>query len=250
MELSGVVEDCGERVSKFKKGDEVYGDISNHGFGSFAEYIAIHENAVTRKPDSMSFEEAAALSHASNLAWQGLVDVGNIRKGMKILINGAGGGVGTNALQIAKTFNATVVGVDTGEKLKMMSEIGFDKVIDYKQTDFTKLDEKYDLILDAKTNKPPRSYEKVLEKGGKYVTVGGEIWRLIQLLLANKIFKKPVKMVGLKANKDLEQITDLYRKGIIKPQVDGPYPFEKSAWAIQYFGEGKHSGKVIVSLSE
>ncbi len=248
MELSGMVEAVGEKVTAFKPGDSVYGDISDHGFGSFAEHICIDERAIVKKPESMTFEDAAALSHAANLAWQGLVDVGNIQKGMKVLINGAGGGVGTIGLNIAKTYTAEVTGVDTGEKLQKMAEIGFDHIIDYEKTDFTKSDETYDLILDAKTTRPPRAYMRVLAKHGKYVSIGGNIKNLLQLLFARKFRKKPVYMVGLKANKDLEPIHELYEKGIIKPVVDGPYPLEKTPWAIQYFGEGKHTGKVLISM--
>lgn len=248
MELSGVIEGLGSGVNTLQVGDEVYGDISDHGFGSFAEYICINEKAIVKKPAFMSFEDAAALSHAANLAWQGLVDVGNIQKGMKVLINGAGGGVGTLALNIAKTYDAEVTGVDTGDKLNKMVEIGFDHIIDYKQTDFTNAIDTYDLILDAKTNRRPYEYLKVLSNKGKYVSIGGEIKNLLQLLYARKIRKKPVFMVGLKANKDLGQVHELYKKNILKPVVDGPYPFEKTPWAIQHFGEGKHTGKVIISL--
>ncbi|MEP1033688.1 NAD(P)-dependent alcohol dehydrogenase [Ekhidna sp.] len=250
MELSGTVESIGEGVTNFNVGDPVYGDISYHGFGSFAEYISISEKAIVRKPDNLSFTDAAALSHAANLAWQGLVDVGQIEMGMKVLINGAGGGVGTLGLFIAKTYDAEVTGVDTGEKLKTMEEIGFDHILDYKKTDFTKSKEKYDLILDAKMTRPPKSYIRVLSPNGKYVSIGGEIKNLLQLLFARKVRKKPVYMVGLKANKDLDKIHALYEKGLLKPVVDGPYPLAKTPWAIQHFGEGKHVGKVIISVME
>lgn len=210
MELSGVVESCGKHVTKFKIGDAVYGDISAHGFGSFAEYIAIHEDAVVKKPEYISFEEAAALSHAANLAWQGLVDFGKIKKDMNVLINGAGGGVGSIGLQIAKSYNCQVTGVDTGDKLKAMKEAGFDHIIDYKKEDFTRNGNKYDLILDAKTTRAPKAYQKVLNPYGRYVTVGGKIGRLLQITLAQHVMKKPVYMVPLDANKDLEQIHDLY----------------------------------------
>lgn len=250
MELSGIVEVVGADVTKFKTGDAVYGDISNYGFGSFAEYICINEKAIVKKPEFMSFEDAAALSHAANLAWQGLVDVGQIKNGMKILINGGGGGVGTLGLHIAKTYDVDVTGVDTGDKLKTMADIGYDHIIDYKEIDFTSADEKYDLILDAKTNRPPRSYIKVLLTNGKYVSIGGEIKKLIQILIARKFRKKPVFMVGLVANKDLDKIHKIYEDGSLKPVIDGPYPLHKTPWAIKHFGEGKHIGKVIISVQE
>ena len=250
MELSGMVEAVGEKVTKFKAGDAVYGDVSDHGFGSFAEFISINEQAVTKKPDFMTFEDAAAMSHAANLAWQGLVEVGKIKKEMNVLINGAGGGVGTFGLQIAKMHDAEVNGVDTGEKLLKMKKIGFDSIIDYKDQDFTKSEKFYDLILDAKSNRSPKSYMKVLTKNGKYVSIGGRIKNLLQLLFASKVRKRPVYILGLKANKNLEQLHQLYNDGIIKPVIDGPYPLEKSPWAIQHFGEGKHTGKILISLQD
>lgn len=250
MELSGLIEAIGDDVKSFKVGDEVYGDISDYGFGSFAEFVCINEKAISKKPGFISFEDAAALSHAVNLAWQGLVDVGHIQKDMKVLINGAGGGVGTLGLYIAKTFNAEVTGVDTGGKLDTMAKIGFDHIIDYKKEDFTRSEKEYDLILDAKTNRRPKSYLKVLSKKGKYVSIGGEIKNLLQLLFARKIRKKPVFMVGLKANKDNEIIQEFYKDGILKPVVDGPYTLEKTSWAIQHFGDGMHVGKMIIKIQD
>jgi NADPH:quinone reductase-like Zn-dependent oxidoreductase len=246
MEVSGVVEACGDKVSQYKLGHEVYGDTSDYGFGSFAEYLCIHEKALVRKPDFLSHQEAASLSHAGNLAWQGLIDIGGIGSGMKILINGAGGGVGTMALQIAKTYNVEVSGVDTGEKLKMMETIGFDHVIDYKQIDFTKSGERYDLILDAKTTRSPSAYMRALNPNAKYVTVGGNVTKLIRLLFARLFGNKRVQIVALKANKDLNEIEKLVKSGQLKPVIDGPYPLRGAHDAIRRFGDGKHSGKVIV----
>lgn len=194
MELSGVVETVGEEVTAFRPGDTVYGDISEHGFGSFAEYVCVNSSALIPMPDSMNFAEAAALPHAAMLASQALIDCGNLQKNRQILINGAGGGVGPFALQIAKTFEATVTGVDTGEKLNMMKSIGFDHIIDYQSEDFTRGETKYDLILDCKTNRSPFAYAGVLRPGGRYVTVGGHLPRLLQLLafkpLIQVVYKK------------------------------------------------------------
>lgn len=249
MEMSGIVEATGTNASKFKVGDAVYGDTSDHNFGTFAEYISINEKALTLKPQKMTFEEAAATSHASMLALQGLVDVGRIKKGDRILINGAGGGVGTFGLQLAKLYDCEVTGVDTGEKLAMMKTIGFDHIVDYKKEDFTKSAEQYDLILDARTTRAPRSYTKSLKANGKYVTVGGTIPRLIQVLIARKLLKRPVYIVGLKANKDLDYINQLFEEGKIKPIVDGSFTLEETPQAIRHFGEAKHGGKVVVSIS-
>jgi NADPH:quinone reductase-like Zn-dependent oxidoreductase len=252
MELSGVIEDIGEGVTQFKKGDAVYGDISEFGFGSFAEYIAINEKALVLKPEAMSFEEATAIPHAALLAYQGLVEKGKIQKGQKVLINGAGGGVGTFALQIAKMYDAEVTGVDTGEKLKNMKAIGYDEVIDYKKENFTKMGEHYDLILDAKTSQPTWAYLKALKPKGKYVTVGGTAGNLILFGLSSGLLSvltsKKFLLLALQPNQGLDTINQLYAEGKIKPTIDGPYKFEEIPRLIQYFGEGKHTGKVVIKI--
>ena len=252
MELAGTVEAVGPGVTRFKVGDAVYGDTSAFGFGTFAEYIAVNEKAFILKPEQMSFEEACTISHASMLALQALVDLGKIRNNQKILINGAGGGVGTFGLQIAKEYNARVTGVDSGEKLRMMEDLGFDHIIDYKKEDFTKNGEQYDLILDCKTNRSPFAYARSLKPEGHYVTVGGTLNRLLQMLLFKgwiaRFHKKYLDILPLKPNKGLEKMNELYEAGKIKCIIDGPYPMEKIPWAIQYFGEGKHSGKVVIDI--
>lgn len=253
MELSGTIEALGKNASSFEVGDAVYGDISEYGFGTFAEYVCVNEKALALKPAAMAFEEAAALPHASMLAYQGLVDIGNIQNGQQVLINGAGGGVGTYGLQLVKLYDAEVTGVDTGDKLEMMKSIGFDPVIDYKKEDFTRNGRRYDLILDAKTNRSPFSYTRSLKPGGKYITVGGHLIRLLQLLVLklwiSMFTTKSVHIVALKPNKDLNYINELFEAGKIKPVIDGPHQFSQAPEALQYFGEGKHRGKVVISLS-
>ena len=253
MELAGVVEATGELAMKFQAGEAVYGDISEKGFGSFAEYLCISEEALEKMPNKMSFEEAASIPHASMLAVQGLHDVGDIKQGQKVLINGGGGGVGAFGLQLAKRFQAEVTGVDSVRKLQRMKDFGFDHVMAYEKTDFTKLDQKFDLILDCKTNRWPFSYLRVLKENGKYVSIGGKSGKLIQLLIFKPLIalfsSKQVFMVALKPNKDLDHIDELYQSGVIKCTIDGPYGFEKTPWAVKYFGEGKHFGKVIIRVN-
>ena len=252
MEVAGIVEQVGNNATKFKVGDAVYGDISDFGFGSFAEFLCIDEKALARKPDSMSFEEASSIPHAAMLALQGLRDVGQIIDGQKILINGGGGGVGSFGLQLAKLYNADVTGVDTGEKLKAMEIQGFDKVMDYKKEDFTKSDEQYDLILDCKTNRSLWRFLKVLKPEGKYISIGGRSGKLLQMLYMGPMLKffskKRLHMVMLKANKDLEYINKLYEDNKINCVLDGPYTFDKIPWAIQRFGDGLHNGKIVISV--
>lgn len=253
MELAGIVEQVGNKATKFKVGDAVYGDISEFGFGSFADFLCIDEKALVRKPDSMSFEEASSIPHAAMLALQALRDVGQIKEGLKILINGGGGGVGAFGIQIAKLYEANVTGVDTGEKLQAMETQGFDKLIDYKKEDFTQSDQQYDLILDCKTNRSLWKFLKVLKPEGKYVSIGGQSGKLLQMFFMSPILKlfskKRVHMHMLKANKDLEYINQLYEDKKINCIIDGPYTFDKIPWAIQRFGDGLHHGKIVISVN-
>ena len=252
MEVAGIVEQVGNKAKKFNVGDAVYGDISNFGFGSFAEFLCIDEKALALKPAGMGFEEATSIPHAAMLALQGLRDVGQLKEGQKILINGGGGGVGSFGVQIAKLYNAEVTGVDTGKKLNAMKTQGFDHVIDYKKVDFTKSDQQYDLILDCKTNRSLWKFLRVLTPKGKYVTIGGRSDKLLQTLYMGpllKLFsKKRLHMVMLKANKDLEYINRLYKENKIECVIDGPYSFDKIPWAVQRFGDGLHHGKIVISV--
>lgn len=250
MELSGIVDEVGSRVKNLKLGDAVFGDISDYGFGTFAEYICINEKALTNKPIELSFEEAAALPHAAILAFQALYDIGKIKSGQNILINGGGGGVGTLGLQLAKLKGCKVSGVDTQEKLKMMKTIGFDHTLDYKKIDFTKTGDKYDFILDCKTNRSAFAYLRALKPNGKYVSIGGTPFTILRLFFCSKIValfsSKKLQILGLKPNKDLNLICDLVQQNKLKCQLDGPYPFSDIPRLIQYFGEGKHKGKVLI----
>ena len=246
MEVSGVIEAIGDKVIAFKVGHEVYGDTSDYGFGSMAEYVCIHEKGLIRKPDFLSHEQAAALSHAGNLAWQGLIDIGEIKSGMKILINGAGGGVGTLALLIAKTYDVHVTGVDTGDKLNDMRRLGFDHVMDYKKEDFTKDGSTYDLILDTKSTRSPKDYKRALNPGALYVTVGGTVPKLLKLLFARMLGSKQMRIVALKANKDTKSLHELMKTERDKLILDGPNKLEEAPAAIRRFGDGLHSGKVII----
>ncbi|MEW7290355.1 NAD(P)-dependent alcohol dehydrogenase [Aquimarina sp. 2304DJ70-9] len=252
MELSGTVEDIGSNVEKLKVGDAVFGDISKYGFGTFAEYISIHENAVIKKPDDLSFETAAAIPHASTLALQALRDIGEIKEGQKILINGGGGGVGTIGLQLAKLKNCEVTGVDSREKLDMMLSLGFDYVIDYKKVNFTKTEEQYDIILDCKTNKSTFSYLRALNPNGRYVTIGGNLFNLIRILFWGKFVPlfstKRLQILGLKPNEGLDYICELVKQNKIKLKIDGPYRLEDTPSLIQYFGDGKHKGKIVIKM--
>ncbi|HSR18865.1 MAG TPA: NAD(P)-dependent alcohol dehydrogenase, partial [Ignavibacteriaceae bacterium] len=173
---------------------------------------------------------------------------------LKLLINGAGGGVGTFGVQIAKLYGAEVTGVDNPGKLEMMRSIGFDHVIDYTKEDFTKNGKSYDLILDVKTNRSVFDYARALSPNGIYATVGGSAARLIQVLLLGpfikKVYKKNICLVMLKQNKDLAYMNELFESGKVKPVIDGPYRLDEVPKAFRYFGEGNHKGKVVISINK
>ncbi|MEM8804566.1 MAG: NAD(P)-dependent alcohol dehydrogenase [Cyanobacteria bacterium P01_G01_bin.38] len=251
-EVAGQVEAVGQNVTQFRPGDAVYGDISECGFGGFAEYVCVPETALALMPERMTFTEAAAIPHAAMLAVQGLIDVGQLQPGQKLLINGAGGGVGTLGVQIAKAIGVKdVTGVDRASKFDLMRSVGFTCTIDYTQTDFTASQERYDLILDTKTNRSPFKYLPVLNPGGTYVTVGGLTPRLFQVLLFGPMIRwftqKTVRLVNLQPNKDLAYVNELLAAGQLEPAIDGPYPLREVPRLLQYFGVGQHQGKVIIT---
>ena len=250
-DIAGQIEAVGKNVNRFKTGDEVYGDLSGH-WGGFAEYICASEKALALKPASMSFEEAAAIPQAAMLAVQGLLDRGRIQPGQKLLINGAGGGVGTFAVQIAKLYGVEVTGVDSTSKLDMLRSIGFDHVIDYTKEDFTKNGKCYDLILDVKTNRSMFDYARALCRNGVYVTVGGSIGRLFQALFLapwiSLIHKKYIRLVALKPNKDLAYMNELFETGKVKPVIDGPYKLDEVPKVFRIFGKGEHKGKLVITM--
>jgi NADPH:quinone reductase-like Zn-dependent oxidoreductase len=250
-DIAGRIEAVGKNVKQFQPGDQVYGDLSGT-WGGFAEYVCAREKALALKPASMTFVEAAAIPQAAMLAIQGLRDKGHIQSGQKLLINGAGGGVGTFAVQIAKLYGVEVTGVDSAGKLDMLRSMGFDHVIDYTKEDFTKSGQRYDLILDVKTNRSIFRYIRVLSPRGAYVTVGGSTFRLLQALLVgpciSMIRKKNVRLVLLKPNKDLAYMNELFEAGKVKPVIDGPYKLSELPEAMRHFGEGKHKGKIVITI--
>ncbi len=250
-DIAGRIEAVGKNVKQFKPGNEVYGDLSGR-WGGFAEYVCAGENLLALKPASMSFEEAAAIPQAAMLAVQGLIDKGKIKQGQKLLINGAGGGVGTFGIQIAKLYGVEVTGVDNTGKLDMMHSMGFDHIIDYTKEDFTKNGKCYDLILDVKTNRSVFDYTRALCRNGVYVTVGGSLGRLFQALLLapwiSMILKKYIRIVSLKPNKDLNYMNELFEAGKIKAVIDGPYRLDQLPDAFRLFGKANHKGKIVIRL--
>ena len=251
-DIAGRVEAVGRNVKQFKPGDEVFGDLCASEWGGFAEYVCARENALALKPASMTFEQVAAVPQAAVMALQVLRDKGQIQPGQKVLINGAGGGVGTFAVQMAKSFGAEVTGVDSTRKLDMLRSIGSDQVIDYTQEDFTKNGQGYDLILDVVGNRSIFDYKRALSPKGIYVMVGGSTALIFQLLfLGSWISMTGSKKMGILAhqpNKDLDFMKELFEAGKVVPVIDRRYPLSEAAEALRYFGKGHAQGKVVITL--
>lgn len=250
-DIAGRVEAVGKKVRRFQPGDEVFGDLSGE-WGGFAEYVCAREDALALKAPGMTFEEAAAIPQAAMLAVQALRDAGHLQPGQKLLINGAGGGVGTFAIQIAKSYGVEVTGVDSPGKLDMLRALGADHVIDYTQEDFTKTGRCYDLILDVKTKRSILDCARALSPNGAYVSVGGSMARLYQALLLwpwiSMTTKKSIRFVVLKPNKDLAYMNELFAAGKVIPVIDGPYKLSEVPEAFRHFGAGRHKGKVVITL--
>ncbi len=253
-DIAGRVESVGSNVKQLQPGDKVFGDISGGSWGGFAEFLCAHENSLAQISAGMTFEEAAALPQAGLLALQGLRDKGQIRKGQRVLINGAGGGSGTFAVQIAKYFGAEVTGVDSTRKLGMLGSIGADHVIDYPQEDFTKNGQRYDLILDVVTYRSIFDYKRALTPKGIYVMLGGGSWaRVFQtMFLGPLISMTGSKKMGIlmhKPNiKDLNFMKELFEAGKVVPVIDGHYTLSEVADALRYFGEGHVQGKAVITV--
>jgi NADPH:quinone reductase-like Zn-dependent oxidoreductase len=253
-DLAGRVEAVGAKVTQFKTGDEVFGDLSTAGWGGFAEYVCAPESALLTKSENMTFEQAAAIPQAALLALQGLRDKGQIQSGQRVLINGAGGGVGTFALQLAKFFGAQVTGVDCASKLDIIRLAGADEVIDYSELDFTKNGQHYDLILDVAAYHSLTDYKRALSPSGHFVMVGGSMALANQLILfgwLNSTFSnKSTGILMHKANQGLSFIKDLFDAGKIVPIIDRTYPLIELAEALKFFEKGQANGKIVIRIKD
>ncbi len=254
-DVAGRIETVGRDVKRFRPGDEIWGDLSYPlGFGAFAEYVCVPENALRLKPASMTFEEAGAIPTAAVVASQNLLARGPVQSGQKVLINGAGGGVGTFAVQLAKYFEAEVTGVDVAMKLDMLRSIGADHVIDYTQVDFTKSGQRYDLILDVAVHRSVFDYRRALSPEGIVVMIGGSMTRvLLNTLLGSLLSLIDSKRIGLgkwRPNKeqDLDFLAELYEAGKVKPVIDRRYPLSEVPEAFRYLEAGYARGKIVIAV--
>ncbi len=254
-DVAGQVEAIGKNVTQFRVGDEVFGELPLNRLGSFAEYVCVHEDFLALKPANLSFEEAAAVPLAAFTALQGLRDKGQIKPGQKVLINGASGGVGTFAVQIAKAFGTEVTGVCSTRNVEMVRSIGADYVIDYTKEDFTNNGRQYDLIFDAVGNRSLNDLKRALTPKGIGAVAGFTSLPLLfqAMFLGPWLSRKGGQNIGLMATakpnkKDLLFIKELLETGKVKPVIDRTYPLNEVPAAIRYLEKGRARGKVVITV--
>ncbi len=253
IDLAGEVEAVGRNVTTLKPGDRVVGDMSNCGFGAFAEYKCASEDSLVKIPDEMSYKEAASIPTAGVTALQGLRNNGEIKSGQEVLINGASGGVGSFAVQIAKACGATVTAVCSTRNIEMVRAVGADNIIDYKKEDFTKSGKLYNLVYAVNGYHPIKQYSKCLKENGNYVMSGGSNKQMSEVMLRGSLMshkhgKKFKNYVVKPSQEDLLFLIDLYNKGKLSPVISKEFSLSDVPKAIRYIEEGKASGKVVVNV--
>jgi NADPH:quinone reductase-like Zn-dependent oxidoreductase len=253
-DIAGRVITAGRNQSQFHPGDEVFGEMGLY-HGGFAEYVCTRGKAWARKPASLTFEQAAAIPQAGVIALQGIVGKGQVQPGQQVLINGAGGGAGSFAVQLAKLDGAEVTGVDNTGKLDFLRSLGADHVIDYTQEDFTKTGHQYDLILDLVAYRSVFAYPRALKPNGRYFMVGGSVATIFQILLLGpwirRITGKHIRVLGVqRTQQDLLAITELCESGKITSAIDRQFPLRDVPEALRYLGEGHVKGKVVITVDE
>ncbi len=251
-DIAGRVEAVGRGVNQFQPDDAVFGAVAK-GSGGFAEYAAAPERGLVLKPANLSFEQAAAVPMAGITALQGLRDVGQIQPGQKVLINGASGGVGTFAVQLAKYFGAEVTAVCSTGNVEMVRSLGADHVIDYKKEDFTRSGKQYNLILAVNGYHPLSAYKRALAPKGIYVMAGGTNAQIFQAMLlaplmSNKGGKKMGGVSAKRSQKDLLILKELLEAGKLVPVIDRCFPFREAIDAMRYIDAGHAKGKVVVTV--
>jgi NADPH:quinone reductase-like Zn-dependent oxidoreductase len=252
QDIAGRIEAVGKQVAKFKIGDEVFGDISACGMGGFAEYVAVPETPLALKPQSVSFVTAATLPMAAVTALQGLRNSGQIKSGQKVLIYGAGGGVGNFAVQLAKYYGADVTAICGEKNVETIMSLGADRVINYLREDFTKDKTKYDLILVVNGTNPLSAYMRALAPKGICVVVGGGLSQVLKTTVFGGLLslgsKKIRVLVGKPNVKDLEFVIGLAEEGKIYPIIDRTYPLSETVEAMRYISQGHARGKVVLQV--
>jgi NADPH:quinone reductase-like Zn-dependent oxidoreductase len=253
-DIAGRVERAGRNHHQFRPGDDVFGETRLYHDG-FAEYVCTRGADWVLKPPSLTFEQAAAIPQAGVIALKGIREYGHVQPGQQVLVNGAGGGAGSFAVQLAKLDGAEVTGVDNTGKLDFVRSLGADHVIDYTQQDYTKTGQQYDLILDVIAHRSVFDYPRALKPNGTYFMVGGSVATLLQILLVGPWIRratgKHVRILGVQgAQKDLLAITELCEAGKITPVIDRQFPFRDVPEALRYLGAGLVKGKIVITVDE
>jgi NADPH:quinone reductase-like Zn-dependent oxidoreductase len=254
-DVAGRVEAVGKSVTKFKPGDEVFGDNYRGSRGTYAEYVCVPENELALKPANITFEEAAAVPQAALVALQGLRNIGQIQTGQKVLVIGASGGNGTFAVQIAKAFGAEVTAVCSTRNIELVRSTGADHVIDYTQEDFVQNEERYDLIIAMAGYRSLQDYERALRPGGIFVWAGGPLKGLFESMVlgswvSRKGNKKLTNLSHQPNQDDLEYVAGLMAEGKVKPVIDRCFPLEETAEAFRHYEAGHMQGKVVITVVE
>lgn len=253
-EIAGEVVEVGKGVTSFKIGDKVWGDLSNEGRGGFAQYVSAPESCLRLKAENISYELAAAVPEASQVAYQALVDGGGLKAGEKVLICGSSGGIGTFAVQIAKILGAEVTAVCSTRNIEMVKSLGADYVIDYSKEDFVKNAKKFDLILSTAGYRPIFDYKKALAPKGRYVSTGGKMKQIFQALLLGPFLssKKGKRLASflVKPNKDLDIIKEYIEGGKLTPIIDRTFKLEDISKAMEYYSKGKSNGRVVLTIPQ
>jgi NADPH:quinone reductase-like Zn-dependent oxidoreductase len=248
VDVAGHVEAVGKAVTRFRPGAEVYANLLDVGYGGFAEYVSVPADVMSLKPANLSFEEAAAVPMAAVTALQGLRHHGEIRAGQKVLINGASGGVGTFAVQIAKSYGAEVTGVTSTRNIDLVRSLGADHVVDYTTTDFARTGPRYDLILDTIGNRSVPDLRRALAVGGETAVTG--FTSVAKLMGVSLRGGKDIAQVSAHVTtEDLELLSELIEAGKVRPQIDRRYPFAEIPAAIAYLEQGRARGKVVVGVA-
>ncbi len=254
-DVAGRVEAVGKNVTKFKPGDEVFGDNWTSGRGTYAEYVCVPENELALKPADVTFEEAAAAAQAALAALQGLRDVGQIQAGQKVLVIGASGGNGTFAVQIAKAFETEVTAVCSTRNIELVCSLGADHVIDYTQEDFTQNGEQYDLIIAMASYRPLQDYKRALRPGGIFVWAGGPLKGMFEAMalgpwVSRNGNKKLTNLSHQQNQDDLVFVAELMEAGKVKTVIDRCFPLEETAEAFRHYEAGHMQGKVVITVVE
>ncbi len=248
-DMAGQIEAVGRNVTQFQPGDDVYAELGNHGFGAFSEYVSVPEDALALKPVNLTYEEAAAVPQAAVVALQGLRDKGQIKAGQKVLINGASGGNGTFAVQLAKMFGAEVTGVCSTRNIELVKSLGADHVIDYTKEDFTQKELRYDLILDIVSNQSTSDYIRALAPNGRYVAVAFNPNTLFLGSLIKKSEGRKATSLAAESNtEDLTYLKELIEAGKLVPLIGKRYALGETGEAVRDYGEGHTPGKIVITM--